>query len=221
MRVCFDLTSMSRHYRGMTYSAIKSGLIAGAFAALLVVVPVGIVLAQSGDTGEKGLEEEVRSGADVIESLLNRLHDAEDIQTAGILEEAILRAWLVSGSETIDLLMSRTVIAMREDDLPLALDFCNAIVDLAPEFSEGWNKRATVLYMLKDFRGSLDDVERTLELEPRHFGALSGLGLILLELGNQAGALKAFRLALDVHPFLENARKSVERLELEVEGRGI
>ncbi len=198
-----------------------SRLVVGLLAAALLLAPASNVLGQTGDSGEKGEEAEVRSGAEVIDSLLDRLQQSDDEATARFLEETIIRAWLDSGSDTINLLMARTVVAMQEGDLPLALDFSNAMVDLAPGYPEAWNKRATILYLLKEYGRSLEDVERTLELQPRHFGALSGLGLILLELGNKAGALHAFRLALDVHPFLENARQSVEQLELEVEGQGI
>ncbi len=205
----------------MTYFWKISKLLAAALIAVLIFLPVHPLLAQSGDSGEKGEEAEVRSGAEVIDSLLDRLQQADDAATAGFLEETIIRAWMDSGSDTIDLLMARTVVAIQQGDFALALDFSNAMVDLAPDFPEAWNKRATVLYLLKDYGRSLEDIERTLALEPRHFGALSGLGLILLELGNRSGALRAFRLALDINPFLENARQSVEQLELEVEGRGI
>lgn len=212
---------MPRHYHVMVHFFGHSKLVAGLLVAGLLFAPAGIVRGQTGDSGEKGEEAEVRSGAEVVDSLLDRLQQSEDEATASFLEETIIRAWLDSGSDTINLLMARTVVAMQQGDLPLALDFSNAMVDLAPDYPEAWNKRATVLYLLKDYGRSLEDVERTLELQPRHFGALSGLGLILLEIGNKAGALQAFRMALDVHPFLENARQSVEQLELEVEGQGI
>ena len=158
---------------------------------------------------------------DVVDSLLKRLKAAEDAETAAILEEAVLQAWIDSGSDTIDLLMKRTLVAMQDGDLPLALDFLNAIVGLAPSYAEGWNKRATVLYLLDDYNHSLQDVHCTLALEPRHFGALSGLGMIMMDIGNKQGALEAFRRALAVNPFLTNAKRAVDRLALEVEGREI
>ncbi|MBZ0218012.1 MAG: tetratricopeptide repeat protein [Fimbriimonadaceae bacterium] len=168
-----------------------------------------------------GLEETVHHEHKVVDSLLQRLKSAEDAETAAVLEEAILQAWIESGSETVDLLMSRTLTAMQQRDLPLALDLLNAIVELAPDYAEGWNKRATVLYLLDDYNHSLQDVHCTLALEPRHFGALSGLGLILMDIGNKERALEAFRRALDINPFLANAKRAVDRLTLEVEGREI
>lgn len=167
------------------------------------------------------LAETHREGHEVIDSLLRRLKSAEDPESAAILEEAILQAWIESGSETVDLLMSRTMTAMRERNLPHALDLLNAIVELAPDYAEGWNKRATVLYLLDDYSRSLQDVHCTLKLEPRHFGALSGLGMILMDIGNKASALEAFRRALEVNPFLSSAKRAADRLTLEVEGREI
>ncbi len=158
---------------------------------------------------------------ELVDSLLKRLGSAEDEETAAILEEAVLQAWIESGSETVDLLMTRTLSAMQQRNLPQALDLLNAIVELAPDYAEGWNKRATVLYLLDDYNHSLRDVHCTLALEPRHFGALSGLGMIMMDLGNQERALEAFRRALEINPFLINAKRAVERLTLEVEGQEI
>lgn len=191
---------------------------AGLLALGLILVPGQGAFAQTGAEPPQGPAEE-RTSREVLDSLLDRLAGSEDAATAQILERAILDGWMQSGSDTINLLMSRTVDAMQREDLPTALDFSNAMVELAPDFAEGWNKRATILYLLRDFKLSLSDVEKTLELEPRHFGALSGLGLIMLELGDKEGALLAFRKALAVHPFLENALKTVERLIPEVEGQ--
>jgi tetratricopeptide (TPR) repeat protein len=117
--------------------------------------------------------------------------------------------------------MSRVIEAMKQDDHSLALDLLNHIVAISPGYAEGWNKRATVLFHLKDFARSLHDVQRTLSLEPRHFGALSGLGLILEELGQDENALKAFRRALAVHPFQPTVRRAEKKLSEKIEGRGI
>jgi tetratricopeptide (TPR) repeat protein len=106
---------------------------------------------------------------------------------------------------------------MTRRDLPAALGKFDQIVKIAPGFAEGWNKRATVHYLLGDFAGSLHDIERTLKLEPRHFGALSGRGLVLLELDQQAGALEAFESALEVHPKLPGASHNAKALRREIQ----
>ena len=79
-----------------------------------------------------------------------------------------------------------------------------------PQFAEGWNKRATVLYLLGRFHESSVDVERTLQLEPRHFGALSGKGLILMQYHNWSGAIEAFQEGLKIHPFMPASKKHLE-----------
>ena len=134
-------------------------------------------------------------------------------------EQAIWRAWSRSGSAAMDLLLRRADEAAGEGDLRTAMKFLNDLVRLAPDFAEGWNKRATVLFMQEKLGRSVADIERTLALEPRHFGALSGLAVILEQTGNEAGALRAWRRALEIHPTLESATESIERLEPKVEGR--
>jgi tetratricopeptide (TPR) repeat protein len=156
-----------------------------------------------------------------LDALLKELKNAGDEKSATVIEEAVWQLWLRSGSDTVDLLMSRVIGAMKEEDYSLALDLLNHIVELKPGYAEGWNKRATVFFQLQDYARSLHDVERTLALEPRHFGALAGLGLILEELGEDEKALKAFRRALAVHPFLKTIRKEEKKLSEEIEGRGI
>ena len=134
-------------------------------------------------------------------------------------EQAIWRAWSRSGSASMDLLLRRADEAAGEGDLDTAMSFLDDLVRLAPDFAEGWNKRATVLYMQDQLGRSVANIERTLALEPRHFGALSGLAVILERTGNDAGALRAWRRAAEVHPHLEQAEESIERLEPRVEGR--
>jgi tetratricopeptide (TPR) repeat protein len=164
---------------------------------------------------------EPRTRAELLDTLLLRLANSPDESSAAVVERAIWELWLTSGSDTIDLLMDRAVKAMRDRDMPLALDLLNAVVELAPDYPEGWNKRATVLFSLREYGRSLQDVERVLALEPRHFGALSGLGLIMLEIGAKEQALAAFRKALAIHPNMASALRAVKDLRDEVEGRGI
>ncbi len=126
-------------------------------------------------------------------------------------EAAILKLWLESGSDTVDLLMERTLKAMDEKNYSLALDFLDRIVTLEPDYVEGWNKRATVFYLTDDYGKSVSDIERVLSIEPRHFGALAGLGTILRELGDDKRALEAYRQALALDPAGQQGRGFVCR----------
>ncbi len=108
--------------------------------------------------------------------------------------------------------MAQGIEAMSRGNYEAALSAFSRVVEAEPDFAEGWNKRATVYYLMGDFGASVRDVERTLTLEPRHFGALSGLGLIYLVVGEDLPALKAFEAALEVNPYLRGARKHSEEL---------
>ncbi len=138
------------------------------------------------------------------------------------LELEIWVLWGQSGSPTIDLLMGRgSQFGDSPQELSQAIALFDAAVVLAPDFAEAWNKRATAHYLLGDYDASIRDIEQTLRLEPRHFGALSGLGMIMVELGEAEKALRAFRLALEINPHLSDISEEVRRLETDVEGQGI
>jgi len=155
---------------------------------------------------------------DRLDSLFADLADADDPKAAERIARDIQIMWMESGSATVDVLMSRAGTAIQSDDHALALDLLDVVVVLKPSFAEGWNRRATVHYMREDFGKSLVDIERTLALEPRHWGALSGLAIIQRRLGFETEALATFRRALEVNPGLENATKAIEDLEKEAEG---
>lgn len=159
--------------------------------------------------------------ADPTDLMLDALAIARDAREAQGLEAQILSAWGKSGSDTVDLLMQWAGAAMQDKDYPLAIDLLSEVVLLKPDYAEGWNKRATVYYLIDEYALSMADIRHVLLLQPRHFGALSGMALIFKETGNKAQALNAFRQALDIHPFLTNARDAVAALEAEVDGQGI
>lgn len=162
-----------------------------------------------------------REHGKLVASLLDRLSKADDEHTAEVLEKALWKAWTRSGSPTVDILMQQANKAMHEKKTDFALEIMDAVVEIAPDYTEGWNRRATLLYLSDQFGESMLDIKKVLELEPRHFGALSGLGVIMRELGNDQGALSAFREALKYHPFLSDALDAVKELSESVEGRGI
>jgi tetratricopeptide (TPR) repeat protein len=117
--------------------------------------------------------------------------------------------------------MGRAKTAVDHKDYDLAIKLLNATIDIKPDFAEAWNRRATVYYTKKDFSRALADIHEVLAREPRHFGALSGLGIILQELGDDKHALEVFRRALAIHPHLERIPELVNKLSEKLDGRDI
>jgi tetratricopeptide (TPR) repeat protein len=156
-----------------------------------------------------------------LSDLYALLATADDEDAAKAISDAIERVWLHSGSATVDLLMERSIKAMSDKNNELALKLLDAVVDLAPDFTEAWNRRAYVHFVRKDTERALGDLRRALALDPNHFKALDGLAQILREMGQKKPALKAFRQLLDIHPYWSGAQQAVEELEREVDGQGI
>ena len=157
----------------------------------------------------------------MLSDLYAHLATSGDEDSAKAVADAIERVWLNSGSDTIDVLMERSMKAVGEKNYDLALKLLDHVVALAPDFTEGWNRRAYVHYMKSEVDQALGDLRRTLALDPSHFKALDGLGQILREIGQKRPALKAFKQLLDVHPYWSGAQDAVDELEREVEGQGI
>ena len=155
-----------------------------------------------------------------LDGLFDRLKTAEPGE-AGRIEREIWLEWSKSGSPALDLLLQRGQDAMTVGDYPAAIEHFTAVIDHDPTFAEAWNARATAYYMSGAFGPSLGDIAQTLKLNPRHFGALSGLGMILEESGKSETALAAYRAALALHPHLQGATEAVERLERAAEGQEI
>ena len=156
------------------------------------------------------------------DALFARLAAADASPTeAKRLESEILRRFHRSGSETVDLLFARALEALNSQDNALSLDLLDEIIVLRPDFAEAWNKRATVHYLEREYGRSIADIRETLAREPRHFGALAGLGMILQNLGQKEEALKALQRALAINPRLDTVRESAEALEKELAGRSI
>jgi tetratricopeptide (TPR) repeat protein len=156
-----------------------------------------------------------------IDFLFEALKAAPDAETAKLVESRIWALWLASGSDTADLLMSRVKQAAEEKDVDLAIRLLDAIIELKPDYTEAWNRRATMYFTKKDYGHALADIAQALAREPRHFGALTGLGMILQEMGEDKRALEAFRRALEIDPHLQKIPEFVKALTDKVEGRDI
>ena len=156
-----------------------------------------------------------------LDFLFEALKAAPDADAAKLVESRIWALWFASGSDTADLMMSRVKTATDEKDTKLALQLLDAVIELRPEYTEAWNRRATIHFMNKDYGASLADIRQVLAREPRHFGALSGLGIIMQEFGEEKLALEAFRRALAVNPHLPKIPDFVKTLTEKVEGRDI
>jgi tetratricopeptide (TPR) repeat protein len=156
-----------------------------------------------------------------LDTLFDALKIAPDAESAKAIEERIWALWMVSGSDTCNLLMGRVKAAADEKDFELAIRLLDAVVELRPNYTEAWNRRATLYFLQKDYGHALADLREVLAREPRHFGALSGLGLILQEIGDEKHALDAYRRALAINPHLEHIDDAVKTLREKVEGRDI
>jgi tetratricopeptide (TPR) repeat protein len=156
-----------------------------------------------------------------LDFLFEALKVAPDADSAKLVESRIWALWLVSGSDTADLLMTRAKAAVDEKDLNLGIELLNAVIELRPDYVEAWNRRATLHFTNKNYGASLADIRQVLAREPRHFGALSGLGVIMQEFGEEKLALEAFRRALAVNPHLQKIPDFVKSLTDKVDGRDI
>ena len=151
-----------------------------------------------------------------IDELFDKLKKARDPRYAKTVADGIWSEWFRSGSATVDLMLGWANDAFDEKKYNVALDYLDQVVTRAPGFAEGWNRRATLHYSMDNFAKSMTDIEKVLELEPRHFGALAGLATILERTGRKEAAPKAWMRALDVYPAMGSAQEAVIRLSDEL-----
>lgn len=144
--------------------------------------------------------------------LFDKLKQAGSAAEAQIVERQIMRIWTEAGDPAADSLMRLGLTAETEGNLPGALLLFDAVTIRKPDFAEGWNRRATVLFMMGALDKSAEDVARVLELEPRHFGALSGLGSIEMQRGRVDAAIAAFEQALRIDPFMPSVKAHLDEL---------
>ena len=145
-----------------------------------------------------------------LDKLFFNLKVNTDFGLSQQLTREIWRIWSEHHKEDINILFNDGENAMYKKDYEIALASFNKIVELAPNYAAGWNKRATVYFLMGDYHASLADIEKTLKLEPRHFGALSGRGQCYFELQKFQSALNAFEAALEVNPWLYDVSRNIE-----------
>ncbi|WP_208351687.1 tetratricopeptide repeat protein [Pseudaestuariivita rosea] len=150
--------------------------------------------------------------------LLERLGNATP-ESYRVIERELMLAWSKSGSASMDLLLERAQDAIELNDYHVALQHLTALTDHAPDFAEAFHLRATAYYELEMYGPALADLERTLELNPNHFGAMTGVGFILEELGHPDAALRALRKVKELHPNYVDIDEMLQYLEGQVEGR--
>lgn len=148
-----------------------------------------------------------------LAELFELLHNAEHPKEIAAITHLIWQVWSKSGSDTTDYLFKAGIQAMNQGELADALSRFSAITEIDPDFAEAWNKRATVLFLMGEYKASVIDVQKTVALEPRHFGAWSGLGMIYSRLDYHELALKAWRKALTANPHLPQAKRQIIELK--------
>jgi tetratricopeptide (TPR) repeat protein len=161
------------------------------------------------------------NGLPDLNQLFDRLRAAKSEDEAKLVNLMIEAEFLQSGSDTIDLLMYRALTAVQNQDMSLAMDLLDTVIALKPDYAEGWNKRATLYFMKRDYGKAISDVEMVLRLQPRHYPALIGLAQMLNELGDSKHALEALKRAQLIYPLNSVVTKQVEELQSTLGGRDL
>jgi tetratricopeptide (TPR) repeat protein len=161
-------------------------------------------------------QDDVRLG-----DLFNQLRAAPTDATAEAVEDQIWTIWLEHPGREVLTLMHAGVQLLHKDDYTAALGLFDRITTMAPDYAEGWNKRANAYYLLGNYPAAVADIRKTLTLEPRHFAALAGLGLVYLAVEEPAGALKAFEAALAINPHMNGVREQVDKLRKQLAGAAL
>ena len=168
------------------------------------------------DGAETTIPLKNRSAQEIREESLDRLfaslRKASGEQAAKATEEKIWELWSRSDSATAEVLLGQAVMAMGAADNAASLEILDRIIAAYPTYAEAWNKRATLHFMIGNYETSLSDIEKVLDLEPRHFGALAGRGMIYQRQGKWSEALSAFREALSMNPNMVGVKNAVQDL---------
>ena len=153
-----------------------------------------------------------------LDKLFIQLKSIKDLPTAQIVEKKIWEIWLIHPSDDrrgfrLTELLTQGSRLMNMGELSKAYKLFTTIIATEPDWSEAWNKRATVLYLMNRYQSSLDDIKITLALEPRHFGAISGQALNYIELKQYEKAIQSYKAAQKIYPLLDSAKKMIPKLQ--------
>ncbi len=182
-------------------------LAAAALLALALTVPAGMAPVSAATI----VEDSARAAK--LDGLFRDLKVARSESEGLALEEQIVGIWLDSGDARIDQQMDWAITAMDVGAYDLALQYLNTIIANKPTYVEGWNKRATLYFIVGRLDESLNDIAETLKLEPRHFGAIAGKGMVMMRKGDYQKAIDAYKEALAIDPQLTQIQVEVYMLE--------
>ncbi|MEE7478367.1 tetratricopeptide repeat protein [Methylobacterium hispanicum] len=198
--------------------SVLPGLLAALIAGPALAAPPGL---SGRPEAEQPAERKKPAPAISLDDLFGRLREADDDEEAKGVAKLIERRLDRSGSATADLLTDRARQAMSAKDFALAAELMDRVTALEPAWSEGWNRRATVFWLLSDKQAAVADLQRALVLEPRHFEAWAALGRIYLSMDDKARALNAFRRAAALYPRMAKVNEAIDRLAPDVDGRDL
>lgn len=162
--------------------------------------------------GVNAMAQNAGSGP-MLDTLFIKLRDATDPSAIRTLEAAIWEQWVMVPDMSQCALMMQGIAEMQQQELKTSIETFTRLIDVAPDLSEAWNKRATAHWLMGNFTASLADICETVKREPRHFGAYSGLGMIRAEMGENARAVAAFELARKWNPHIVGIDSEIERLK--------
>ena len=156
-----------------------------------------------------------------LDGLFQRLLTTKVPREGKQITDKIWEIWRISDDKVVDKFMHQGIVALAYGNFRVALDSFNYVTRIAPDYAEAWNKRATVYYLIGEYERSVADIRQTLKLEPRHFGALAGLGLIYEKTNRYKAAIKAFQDALKINPHLTDAIQNIELISKRLHGNAI
>lgn len=199
----------------------QAGPIAGPLAPLsgFMADPNPLTMMEQGTVISLPEHLTVKERKPLLDRLYRRLRGASSSQAARPIASAIEQVWLTSGDDNIDFIMQNAILAMEQEDFVVAEELLDRVIELQPRYAEGWNKRAMVHFMKKEFEKALVKLRQTLALDSKHFQALHGLALVMQEIGDHRCALQAFRVLLYNHPQFSEAKEAVKELNREVNGQ--